>query len=115
MRDQPEILEEILQEQRIANALLRALASKELDALLQGLADDPIDAAVIRALMDGEESAGILTAAVAKGARVTERAVRTHVAQLISDGIIQRLGAGTQTDYRLTGLFSSGQLRRLRA
>lgn len=113
MRDQSEILEEVLNEQRISNALLRTLATEELNTLLDALAADPIDGVLVRTLVDGQEAAASLTAAVTKEAKVTARAVRLHAAQLIDDGVIQRIGAGSQVEYRLTGLFSSAQLARL--
>lgn len=114
MRDPAEILEDILNEQRTTNALLRAASRTQLDDLLKEVSADKIDLAIIRTLVDHRKPSPTLMKDVTEQANVTKRAVQIHVAQLMDKGIVQRLGSGNRIDYRLTPIFSPSQLSRLR-
>ncbi len=114
MRDPAEILEDILNEHRTTNVLLRAASRTQLDDLLKEVSADKIDLAIIRTLVDHRKPSPTLMKAVTEQANVTRRAVQIHVAQLMDKGVIQRLGSGNRIDYRLTPIFSSSQLSRFK-
>lgn len=114
MPNTEEIFDHILQEQRITNTILRAAFRPQLDALLSQLLDDEVDGAIIRQLVDGKKSAGALTTAVTKAAEVRPRTVRLHMTDLLTQGIVDRLGQGPSTAYQLSGLLSAPQISKLR-
>lgn len=67
---------------------------------------DPVKAAVVDALGPAPMDAGALQMAVSAVTRQSERTVARRLSELVAQGVVIRLGAGSKVRYRLSGLMA---------
>ena len=102
------LLEQILQEQRTTNFILRAVHRQELNSVRDEIMQDSVMAAILEALADGAMAAGELRETVTAAVGVSERTVQRRLVDLQQLGVIGRRGAGPGLEYYLTGLIEGG-------
>lgn len=107
--------EDLVAEQRVTNALLRAAFKDKLDAIVDELLDDRASVAIVSLLAEQDRPASDLTANAEKLTGLKERAIRTRLFDLVESGVIVRQGAGPSTTYRLGRLLSMSQVARIRS
>lgn len=105
---EPNLLEQILQQQRMTNFILRAVHRQELNSVKSEIMQDRVMAAILENLADGAMAAGELRERVAAAVNVSERTVHRRLADLQQLGVIERQGTGPGLEYYLTGLIESG-------
>lgn len=101
--------DDVLQELKLQTSILRAGFRKELEALAGASTSDPVSAAIIAHLRDNPSEKSVplreaVTKVVPKGTAVSTRTIQGRLADLENNGIVERSGQSTNTDYRLTGL-----------
>jgi Fic family protein len=95
--------DEVLQRLDKVIAILQIAHKDEIDRERQEIRADKVDAAIL-ALAAKETQAGKLVKAAQAKAKVSDRAVQKHIAQLIERGLLEKSGASKTATYRATGL-----------
>ena len=103
------IEEQLLREARLQTAILKAGFRDKIDALANELRTDPVSSGIVDYLGQNDNTrSGTLkeavTKALPKDADASPRTITRRLADLENKGVIERLGQGANTEYRLTGL-----------
>jgi DNA-binding HxlR family transcriptional regulator len=106
MATDPQVLKDLLREQRTTNSILRAAFRPQLEELQSRVVEDPVMASVLRHLSDGALAAGDLKAKVTGDTSSSERTVNRRLADMQALGLIDQRGAGGRVTYESTGLVS---------
>jgi hypothetical protein len=100
----PQVLRDLLREQRTTNSILRAAFRPQLEELQGRVAEDPVMCSVLRCLSSGPVAAGDLKAKVTSDTSSSERTVNRRLADMQALGLIEQRGAGGRVTYESTGL-----------
>lgn len=87
--------------------LLRLAYREPLEQRRTEVLSDPASRAILQGAARDWVDAGALKLTVAKGAKVSKPTVERRIAELVSDGVLRREGAGAHVRYRSSGLIDS--------
>jgi hypothetical protein len=96
--------EDIIERLDTLIATVRLAWHDELDLQRDRVLEDPVDAALLDAAAGSWVRSGDLQRRVAKARRVSDRAIRTHLASLVTEGLMKQRGDSRAREYRATGV-----------
>jgi hypothetical protein len=101
-------LEELVQEMRLSNSILKAVHRESLKSLNAEVTSDPVQEVIVEFLRaEGSSSPGDVKAAVIKQIPdASTRTIERRIAALEDLGVLARKGAGRAVHYSLTGLLA---------
>jgi Fic family protein len=94
---------EVLQRLDKIIAILQIAHKDEIDRARLEITADKVDAAILDAAAK-ETLAGKVVKVAAAKAKVSDRAVQKHIAELLGRGLLEKSGGGYMTTYKTTGL-----------
>jgi Fic family protein len=94
---------EVLQKLDKIIAILQIAHKDEIDRAREEITADTVDAAILKATIKGTAAGNVVKAAASK-AKVSDRAVQKHIAELIERGLLEKSGGGNTATYKATGL-----------
>lgn len=85
-------------------ALLRIIATPELDRIRAEMSEKPIHQAVLDSTTDEWAKSGDLKREIAKKHQVSEKSVQRASADLVARGLLAQQGSGPNREYKSRGL-----------